>query len=283
MLGAWTGCRRGVHVGYPMIVTFCSDPILRAALRRTAHREEDIFLDERLAVQAIEQGFPRAVVYVPEDVHPLVRRISQLNGEIRAVAITQAMRRGWEAERKSREVPPPRVEHAAGRLAALIERDSDAPSWVDRTLADLSRAAGARLPVPLRTVGRRVMEFPAHYADLHGLSDVAGVSRAALKARFRRRGLPSPYVYVRWFRVLAAAQLLSDRSITTLVAAHRLGFTTGGNFCRTVKSVTGCTLSEIRSVHGWKRLVVTFAWRFLGPGARAGWETLDELFVREVA
>jgi AraC-like DNA-binding protein len=68
-----------------------------------------------------------------------------------------------------------------------------------------------------------------------------------------------------------------------LEVAHRLGFTTGGNFCRTVKSVTGCTSSEIRSVHGWNRLLVMFAWRYLGPGAQAGWATLDGLFTRKIA
>ena len=224
-----------------MIVALCSDPILRAALRRTAHPEEDVFVDGRLAVRALDQGFPRAVVYVPEEGHPLVRRLSQMDGEIRAVAITQTSLRRWEAERRSYEVPPPRVKHTAARLSALIAPNSGAPSWVDRTLVDLSGAAGARLPVPFRTVGRRVMEFPFHYVDLHGLSEVTGMSRGALKACFRRRGLPSPSLYVRWFRVLAAAQLLSDRSTTTLEVAHRLGFATGGNFCRTVKSVTGCT------------------------------------------
>ena len=266
-----------------MIVALCCDPILRAALRRIAHPEEDVFVDRRLAVRALDQGFPRAVVYVPEEGHPLVRSLSRMNGEIRAVAITQTALREWEAQRRSYEVPPPSVEHAAARLSALFAPNSGAPSWVDRTLADLSRAAGARLPVPFCTVSRRVMEFPVHYADLHGLSEVTGMSRGALKACFRRRGLPSPYLYVRWFRVLAAAQLLSDRSVTTSEVAHRLGFTTGGNFCRTVKSVTGCTSGEIRSVHGWKRLLVMFAWRYLGPGALAGWATLDGLFAREVA
>ena len=128
------------------------------------------------------------------------------------------------------------------------------------------------------------MEFPSHYADLHGLAEVTGMSRAALRARFRRRGLPSPSIYyMRWFRVLAAAQLLADREITTIEAAHRLGFTTGGNLCRTVKSVTGVSSNDIRSVHGWNRLLILFAWRFLGRNELAAWETLENLFQREAA
>jgi AraC-like DNA-binding protein len=266
-----------------MIVGLCSDPILRAALRRTAHPEEDIFLDERLAGNALELGFPRAVVYVPEDGHPLARRFGQLDPRVATLAVTQATLRGWEVDRRAHEVPPPRVDYLAGRLRQLLAFEGARPTWVDRALADLSRAAGARLPAPLRTLGRRVMEFPLHYADLHGMSEVTGMTRGALKARFRRRGLPSPAHYVRWFRVLAAAQLLADRDVTTMQAAHRLGFTTGGNFCRTIKAVSGFTSTDVRSVQGWNRMIVTFAWRSLGPEALAQWATLDDLFVRHAA
>jgi hypothetical protein len=62
-----------------------------------------------------------------------------------------------------------------------------------------------------------------------------------------------------------------------------MGFTTGGSFCRTVKSVAGCTSSETPRVHGWNRLLVMFTWRYLCPGAQAGWATLDGLFARKVA
>ena len=266
-----------------MLVGLSTDPILRSALRRTAHPEEDVILDDRVVARALEHGFPRAVVYVPEDGHPLVRRLNLLDPAVQTVAITHATLRAWEAKRRTYEVPPPRVEHTAGELAALLGRGCGMPSRIDRALADLSRAAGARLPAPLRSVARRVMEFPVHYVDLHGLAEASRTSRGALKARFRRRGLPSPSVYVRWFRVMAAAQLLADREVTTIEAADRLGFTTGGNLCRTITSVTGLTSSELRSVQGWNRLLVTFAWRYLGKEAIHQWETLDDLFVREAA
>jgi AraC-like DNA-binding protein len=266
-----------------MIVGLCTDPILRAALRRTAHPEEDIFLDERLTGSALELGFPRVVVYVPEDGHALLRRLPQLDARVRTVAVTHATLRAWEAQRRTYEVPPPRVDHLAAQLRALLARDAAAPTRVDRALADLSRAAGARLPAPLRSVARRVMEFPVHYVDLHGLAEVSRATRGALKARFRRRGLPSPSLYMRWFRMMAAAQLLADREVTTIEAAHRLGFATGGNLCRTITSVTGLTSSELRSVQGWNRMLVTFGWKYLGKDALAQWETLDDLFVREAA
>ena len=266
-----------------MIVGLCSDPILRAALRRTAHPEEDVILDERLVGSALELGFPRAVVYVPEDGHPLARRFGGLDQGVAMIAITQATLRSWEADRRAHDVPPQRVHHTADRLRIVIAQHTLGPSWVDRALADLSRAAGARLPLALRTLGRRVMEFPLQYADLHGMADVTGMTRGALKARFRRRGLPSPAHYVRWFRVLAAARLLADRDVTTAQAAHRLGFTTGGNLCRSIKAVSGFSTSEVRNVPGWNRLLVSFAWNSLGRGALEQWATLDDLFLREAA
>jgi AraC-like DNA-binding protein len=266
-----------------MIIGLCSDPILRAAVRRAAHPEEDVFLEAQQAMRALDQGFPRVVVYTPEDSQPLTRRLGRLEPSIHAVAITHAALRAWDAERRMSEVPPSRVEYTAQRLAQLLPVRSGPVTWVDRALADLARAAGARLPTALRTVGRRVMEFPSHYSDLHPLAEVTGMTRGALKARFRRRGLISPSVYVRWFRALAAAHLLADREVTTLQAAHRLGFTTGGNFCRTIKAVTGLTSTEVRGIHGWNRLLVTYAWRHLNAEALAGWETLDDLFQRAAA
>jgi AraC-like DNA-binding protein len=267
-----------------MILAFCSDPLLRAAVRRSAHPEEDVFLEARVALQALDQGFPRVVVYTPEDSQPLARRLGKLESSVHAVAITHATMRAWDAERRmGSDVPPARVDYATNRLAQLLPGREQPASWVDRALSELARAAGARLPAALRTVGRRVMEFPAHYADLHPLAEVTAMSRGALKARFRRRGLDSPSVYVRWFRALAAAHLLADREVTTLQAAHRLGFTTGGNFCRTIRSVTGLSSTEVRGIHGWNRLLVTYAWRYLNPDALEAWETLDDLFQHAVA
>ena len=55
-------------------------------------------------------------------------------------------------------------------------------SWVDRTLADLSKVAGTPLPAPLRAFGRRILEFPTHYHDLHAKARASHLSRGALKA-----------------------------------------------------------------------------------------------------
>jgi AraC-like DNA-binding protein len=127
------------------------------------------------------------------------------------------------------------------------------------------------------------MEFPGRYDDLHGFCDTTGLTRGALKARFRRRGLHSPSIYLRWFRVMAAAQVLREPSITTLHASHRLGFTTDGNFCRAITTTTGMTPTELRSEHGWQRLVVLFSRRYLSQDALEAWSLLDPLFQRRRA
>jgi AraC-like DNA-binding protein len=119
--------------------------------------------------------------------------------------------------------------------------------------------------------------------DLHGLVDVSGVSRGALKARFRRRGLASPFGYLRWFRVFAAAHVLRDPSLTTLRASHRLGFTTDGNFCRAIISTTGLTPTDLRSDSGWHRLMMLFALAYLRRDSLEAWHSLEGLFLRRVA
>jgi AraC-like DNA-binding protein len=165
----------------------------------------------------------------------------------------------------------------------LIERSASEATWVDSALADLSRAAGARLPAPLRGFARRILEFPVHYKSLHPISKACGVTRGALKARFRRRGLASPYTYLRWLRIMAVAELLSDRSVSVATAAHRLGFTSDGNLCRMMGALTGLTPTEVRTVRGWQRLLITFAWIHLTPEALDAWTELDGLFGRRVA
>lgn len=266
-----------------MIVALLSDPVLRAALLRAAHPEEDVFFDALSCARALEQGFPRLVVHVPRDEHVLGAMVKRLERRLPTLVVHDATLQRWEAERRQGPVPAPRVEHAAARLRGMLATVPRDVVWVDRALRDIQRAAGARLPDPLRGFARRIMEFPARYDDLHRVAQVADLSRGALKARFRRRSLESPYAHLRWFRIMAAAHVLSDPEVTTLQAAHRLGFTSAGNLCRAVQSVTSLTPTELRTTQGWSRLVTTFAARYLDRESLAAWDDLDDLFLRGVA
>jgi AraC-like DNA-binding protein len=189
----------------------------------------------------------------------------------------------WEADWWSAEVPGTWSRFVTTRLRSLVDRSFDRPTWVDAALANLSRAAGARLPLPLRAFARRVLEFPIRYTSLDPITAECGLSKGALKAKFRRRGLSSPSTYLRWFRVMCVAEVLSDRSVTVSAAAHRLGFTSPGNMCRTMAALTKLTPTEARTVRGWNTLLLSFAWMHLTPQALEAWADLEELFERRVA
>lgn len=261
-----------------MIIAYITDPYLLAAVRRSAHPEEEVVSEPRLADDALTLGYPRMIVRVSAEgtripgMHP--------ENQVPILNLTRATLAGWEAERRQQGVPLARIEFMAERLAVYLQKEAGDATWVDRTLADLTRAAGRPLPLALRTFARRVLEFPSHYDDLHPVAESCGLTRGALKARFRRRGLPSPYAYVRWLRVMAVAYALSDRTVTIAQAATRLGFTSDGNLCRTMMSLTGLTPTEVRTLHGWNRLLISFAWNHLGPEAVDGWRDLEDLFGR---
>lgn len=260
-----------------MIVVQASDPNLRRAVLRAAHPEEDVVADTRLVVEAIERGYPRLVVRDRGHDRPALPR------GVRLFEVDDGVLDRWEAERRAAELPPTRLDHLTERVSTTIEGTAADRSWIDVALAELTRAAGRRLPLPLRSFGRRILEFPCHYTNLHPLADACGTSRGALKARFRRRDLSTPSTYLRWFRILAASHVLSDRSLTVADVAQRLGFTSNGNLCRTMWSVVGMTPTETRTVRGWNRIVITFAWSHLSPDLLESWSTLDDLFERRIA
>lgn len=260
-----------------MIVVQSSDPYLRKAAVRAAHVEEDVITDARRGREAIEWGWPRLVI------RDSVSSDSDLMRGVPYLDVSEELRRSWEADRRAHELPPTRLDALSERLAGEIARHTREPSWVDHTLADLSRASGARIPRPLRAFGRRVMEFPAHYTSLKPLAVTCGTTRGALKARFRRRGLDSPSAYLRWFRLLAVAHVLRDPDITVAAGARHLGFTSDGNLCRMMWNVTAMTPTEVRSAPGRNRLLLTFAWRHLSADALEGWASLDDLFDRRAA
>jgi AraC-like DNA-binding protein len=259
-----------------MIVVQVVDPTLRRAALRAARMEEDVVTGP-LTSRAIDFGFPRLVVRGPQ-----VRRRPVPDG-VAVCDIDADLLRAWESRRRTLERPPTRLEYLTAQMSALVEERASRGLHADRILAELSRAAGARLPGPLVGFARRVMDFPWRYRSLHAVADASGTSRGALKARFRRRGLPTPFAYLRWYRVLALSGVLCDSSVTVAAAARRLGFTSDGNLCRMLGSLTGMTPTEVRSEGARRELVLRHAWLHLSPEQLEAWASLDELFVRQVA
>ena len=60
-----------------------------------------------------------------------------------------------------------------------------------------------------------------------------------------------------------------------------MGFTSDGNLCRMMSNVCGMTPTEVRTIHGWNRLLISFAWLHLTPDALEAWADL-ELFAEDV-
>jgi AraC-like DNA-binding protein len=152
-------------------------------------------------------------------------------------------------------------------------------AWIDLVLRDLSRAIGHPLPPALVGLVRRVLEYPSGYVDMGALEALTGLSVGALKARFRRRGMPSPFSYLRWLRCFAVASRL-QHGANVADAARRLGWTSTGNLCRYIYTTTGHAPSALGADGAWEMLVAAFATKHLGPVALDAWEGLDDLFLR---
>ncbi len=255
-----------------MIVLTGADPLLRRAVRQVARPAEEVVWEPARAAQALLDGWPRLHVHGDER-PPMVTRPG-----VPLVPVPPRMRDAWEAERRRQDVPPLRVEDLALRLRVAMADAAPIATWVDRALGDLSRAAGAPLPFAFAAFARHVLEFPRGYTELGDVAAAFGTTRGALKSRFRRRDLESPFLYLRWLRLLAVAETLSDRSVTVSTAAERLGFTSDSNMCRSVRSVAGITPTYLRDAHARHRILLGFAGRYLQAGQRAAWRDLEDVF-----
>lgn len=261
-----------------MILAPLSDQLLRFAVHRAALPEEDVFWREADIEDALEFGYPRLAVVAPEDDHPMKRAVVSAGVPVLWLtthgAQLQEPSAGW-AGIAIREIDT--NVHELRRLMAEAARPAD---WVEGVLLDMSRMCGHPLPGEFRAFARRLLEFPARYNKLETVGSVADLTTGALKARFRRRGLPSPFGYLSWLRVIAATRVLADPSVTTVEAAFRLGYASNGNFCRAVQAVSGLTTTDLRSPQGRHRVLAAFVTRYLSPEARDSWERLSGLFVR---
>ena len=265
-----------------MILAPLSDPVLRATVRRAAVPEEDVFHTMEDIQGALRFGFPRILVYQPED-RFLRGEIHSWEPHVPILALTRPTLKGWKSAWHSQGLAVHRIDDSALRLRRLLRQTSLGPTWVEGVFADLTLILGRGLPPNLRGFARRVMEYPARYSYLPDLEEVTEISTGALKARFRRRNLPSPVIYLRWFRLAAAARFLSEVDQTTLTASYRMGFSSDGNFCRWIQSTFQLPPSALRAREGRMHLLVRLAEECFPPEAMEAWETLGCLFLRDVA
>ena len=266
-----------------MILAPIQDRTLRMAVRRAALPEEDVLHRLEDVRQALRFGYPRLLVCRAEDRIPLRDEILLWNRTVPVLEISGPTMRRWESEWQVDGLAVTRIDDSALRLRRLIGRAATDSVWVEGVFSDLTHTLGRGLPPEFRGFSRRVLEFPSWYSSLTLLGGAFGLSPGAVKARFHRRGLPSPSRYLRWFRLLAAARVLSDPEETTLTASFRLGFASDGNFCRWVRATSGLTPSSLRDWNGRLLLLIRFAEECLPDGSLERWESFEGLFLRLVA
>lgn len=266
-----------------MIVALLTDSFLRSTVRRAALPDEDVFWRPADVSDALGRGFPRLAVCAEDDAHPLGEPRELVGPELPLLVVTSSILRSWRSARNASGFAVSRVDDHGLRLRSLMRAASGPLPWVERLFSDLARASGHAIPAGVRGCGRRVLEFPSRYEDLHALARLTGLSRGALKARFRRRDLPSPYTYLRWFRVFAGAHVLSMPDATTEEAAYRTGLHSSGNFCRYFQDVSGMAPSEVRRPGGRIRLLTRFVGECLQREHLEEWGSLEEVFLQGAA
>jgi AraC-like DNA-binding protein len=250
-----------------------ADARFASAVVRAARPDEDVLVEVEQVERALHRAFPRVLLITGPG--PSLDELPgpRLHPGMRTVVVDAPMRDRWMREWRSHDVPPPRVAFLAEQVAPLLLPER--PLWPDPLLTWMRDGAGRTLPVSLQAFLRRVLEDPSRYTDLQAVEARAGISAGALKGRFRRRDLPSPFDYLRWGRTLAAAHLLKNPKRSVATTARLLGMGTSGNLCRYVLTTTGLSPGHFRTPGGRETLHLAFRWRLLGLEALHEWDTLD--------
>lgn len=268
-----------------MILGALSERFLQEAVRRAAQPSEDVLMSDEDVLAGLRFGFPRALIYSREEDSPLVQTASVASPDLPRVALTRAILLQWETAWQSARDHDPvtRIDDAASRLRTLIHLSQRHPRWVDEVFRSLVSASGQPLSPAFKGFARRVLEFPRRYNDLHGISHLTGHTRDAVKARFRRRSIPSPSLYLRWLRTVAVAYALSEPGATTAAVAFRFGYSSGGNLCRSIISTVDMTTVELRTPLGRSKLLLRFTDEMLKPQYLREWSDFGSLFLRGAA
>jgi len=266
-----------------MIIAPIRDRTLRSIIRRAALPEEDVFHGEADVREALHFGHPRLLVCRAEDQRRVLAQFAPAHHSVPVLSLADPTLRGWRSAWETGSLAVSQVDDAALRLRSLMGEAARKAEWVEDVYADLVQTVGRGLPREFRGFSRRIFESPVRYSTLNSLGAPFGLSAGALKARFRRRGLPSPYQHLSWFRLLAASRVLSDPSETILSASYRMGFASDGNFCRWVSSASGLTPTDLREWNGRLLLIVRMAERFLSAEHLDAWQSFGGVFLRQVA
>ncbi len=261
-----------------MILAAVENPFLLHSVRRAAFPAEDVFWRAEDVSAALQSGFPRVSV-IERGVEGGVEGLLRAAGS--HLPVLELAPLELPGLRRSRSaIAIQRIDTAPARMRHLINEAALPIDWVEGLLRDLGRAAGHSLPPELSALGRRTLEFPSKYARLDEVAEAVGLTSGALKARFRRRDLPSPFAYTTRLRALCASELLNRHDMTTARVAFHLGYSSNGNLCRAFRSLTGLTLSDASTLEGRLHVLTRISRELLTPDYLSRWADLGPLFVR---
>ena len=261
-----------------MILAPLKDRSLLRAVRRASLQVEDVFVEADDILAALRAGSPRVSILEPKWDEAVVRLIRQRGSTLPILEVAPYDLRNLQSAMTS--VLTRQVDIDPVRLRRMIERVARPMGWVDGLLRDLGRASGRPLPLELRALARRVLEFPSRYSSTEDVAGTAGLTSGAMKARFRRLGLPSPFAYTVRLRALGACELLSRRGMNTTLVAYHMGYSSSGNFCRAFRQLTGLRPSMGVTVQGRLEVATAFAAELLQEEQLEKWDVVGRLFVR---
>jgi AraC-like DNA-binding protein len=261
-----------------MILAPIKDRYLLRAVRRASLAVEDVFTEAEDILGALRVGSPRISILEPESDDLVAQLIRRMGSKLPILEIAPHDLRTLRYSTTS--IATRQIDIDPVRLRRMIEQVARPMGWVDRVLRDLGQLAGRPLPLELRALARRVLAFPSRYALTDEVSGTAGLTPGAMKARFRRRGLPSPFAYTVRLRALCACEFLSRQDTTTASVVYRMGYSSSGNFYRAFLKLTGLRPSVGATVQGRLAVSTSFAAELLSAEQLARWDDLGPLFVR---
>ena len=267
-----------LDTGCNMILAPVKDRSLLHAVRRAALPVEDVFVETEDILEALQAGFPRVSILERESDDLATRLIRGIGSKLPILEIAPFDLRDLRGS--TTPVVTRQIDVDPVRMRRMIEQVARPMNWVEGLLRDLGRLAGRPLPLEVRALARRVLEFPSRYALTEEVARAVGLSPGAMKARFRRRGIPSPFAYTVRLRALCACELLAGRGMTTTSVAFHMGYSSGGNFCRAFRMLTGLKPSVGATVQGRLAVTTSFAAELLRPEQLEKWDDLGPLFVR---
>lgn len=105
----------------------------------------------------------------------------------------------------------------------------------------------------------------ARHATLAELSADLGVNTTTLASRFTRRGLPSPGVYFRHARSVLLADALAAPNARLAETAYRLGWGDAASAQRSMRTMFGLSLGELRARHDGASFFAGYRERLIVP------------------